>query len=88
MYELDETDMKVEIPGGYLVCLATGGSDDYPGVGVFFSKDGKTVDWDNLVSITEYNSTFDNIQIIGYQKGEEDYVARIRFEDGEILGER
>lgn len=50
MISITENDMKVKIPNGYLVCVPTGGADEYPGVGVFFSKDGKYVSWDDLVS--------------------------------------
>lgn len=57
------------------------------GLGIFFSKDGKTVDWNDLISITEYNSVFKNIQTVGFQQGQENYVAAIRFEDGNIIEE-
>lgn len=65
----------------------TGGIDEYPGFGIFFSKDGKYASWDDLVSITEYNSTFKNIQTVGFRQGQENYVAAIRFEDGNIIEE-
>lgn len=84
MILITENDMKVKIPNGYLVCVPTGGADEYPGVGVFFSKDGKYASWDDLVSMTEYNSAFENIQTVGFKKGSDDYVAAIRFEDGDI----
>lgn len=53
MFVIDETTPKIAIPDGYFVCLPTGATDDYPGLGIFFSKDGKTVDWNDLISITE-----------------------------------
>lgn len=56
MFVIDETTPKIAIPDGYFVCLPTGATDDYPGLGIFFSKDGKTADWNDLISITEYNS--------------------------------
>lgn len=85
MIPVIETDAKIKIPGGYLVCIKTGAADDYPGFGAFYSKDGKTANWDDLISVTEYNSTFDNIQTVGYRQGQENYVAAIRFEDGDII---
>ena len=42
MIPVIETDAKIKIPGGYLVCIKTGAADDYPGFGVFYSKDGET----------------------------------------------
>ena len=87
MFVIDETTPKIAIPDGYFVCLPTGAADDYPGFGVFYSKDGKTADWNDLISITEYNSTFNNIQTVGYRQGQENYVAAIRFEDGDIIQE-
>lgn len=87
MFVIDETTPKIAIPDGYLVCVHTGCTDDYPGFGIFFSTDGKYASWDNLVSMTEYNSTFENIQTVGYQQGQENYVAAIRFEDGDIIQE-
>ena len=84
MFAIDEATPKIAIPNGYLVCVHTGGIDDYPGFGIFFSKDGKYASWDDLVSMTEYNSTFKNIQTVGFKKGSDDYVAAIRFEDGDI----
>ena len=85
MLVIDETTPKIAIPDGYLVCLPTGQHDSYPGFGIFFSKDGKYASWDDLVSMTEYNSTFENIQTLGFKKGSDDYVAAIRFEDGDII---
>lgn len=85
MLVIDETTPKIAIPSGYLVCLSTGQHDSYPGFGIFFSKDGKYASWDDLVSMTEYNSTFENIQTLGFKKGSDDYVAAIRFEDGDII---
>lgn len=85
MIPIIETDTKIKIPDGYLVCIKTGAADDYPGLGIFYSKDGKTADWDDLISITEYNSTFNNIQTVGYRQEQENYVAAIRFEDGDII---
>lgn len=85
MVPINEIDMKIKIPGGYLVCLTTGKTEDYPGIGIFFSENGVNVDWSNLVSITEYNSKFNNIQTVGYRQGQENYVAAIRFEDGDII---
>lgn len=41
MFVIDETTPKIAIPDGYFVCLPTGATDDYPGLGIFFSKDGK-----------------------------------------------
>lgn len=87
MFVIDETTPKIAIPDGYFVCLPTGATDDYPGLGIFFSKDGKIVDWNDLISITEYNSVFKNIQTVGFRQGQENYVAAIRFEDGNIIGE-
>lgn len=87
MFAIDEATPKIAIPDGYFVCLPTGQYDDYPGFGIFFSKDGKYASWDDLVSMTEYNSTFKNIQTVGFKKGGDDYVAAIRFEDGDIIQE-
>lgn len=41
MFVINETTPKIAIPDGYFVCLPTGQYDDYPGFGIFFSKDGK-----------------------------------------------
>lgn len=84
MIPINEIDIKIKIPGGYLVRRPTGETEDYPGIGIFFSEDGVNVNWNNLVSITEYNSTFNNIQTVGYKKNDENYVALVRFEDGDI----
>ena len=41
MIPINEIDMKIKIPGGYFVCLPTGATDDYPGLGIFFLKTEK-----------------------------------------------
>lgn len=60
-------------------------TEDYPSIGIFFSENGVNVDRNNLVLTTEYNSTFEIIQTVGFKKGSDDYVAAIRFEDGDII---
>ena len=60
-------------------------TEDYPSIGIFFSENGVNVDWNNLVLTTEYNSTFEIIQTVGFKKDSDDYVAAIRFEDGDII---
>lgn len=60
-------------------------TEDYPSIGIFFSENGVNVDRNNLVLTTEYNSTFEIIQTVGFKKGSDDYVVAIRFEDGDII---
>lgn len=84
VFVIDETTPKIAIPDGYFVCFPTGQRDSCTGFGIF-SKDGKYASWDDLVSMTEYNSTFEIIQTVGFKKGSDDYVVAIRFEDGDII---
>ena len=44
MIPINEIDIKIKIPGGYLMCRPTGETEDYPGIGIFFSEDGVNVD--------------------------------------------
>lgn len=86
MVHIIETDMKVKIPGaGTLYAFQLVKTEDYPSIGIFFSENGVNVDRNNLVLTTEYNSTFEIIQTVGFKKDSDDYVAAIRFEDGDII---
>lgn len=78
MFAIDEATLKIAIPDGYFVCLPTGRYDEYPGFGIFFSKDGKTVEWDNLISMVEHDTANEAIQTICFKKNDsESYVATV-----------
>lgn len=47
---------KVKTPIGYLMVEAKGVEDEYPGVYVSFSKDGKDYDVSNMVACIEYDT--------------------------------
>lgn len=86
MFVIDEATPKIAIPDGYFVCLPTGQHDSYPGFGIFFSKDGKTAEWNNLIAMVEHDTANETIQTTCFKKNDnESYVATVRFEDGTII---
>lgn len=60
---------RVKIPGGYLMVEAKGVENEYPGVYISFSEDGKTYDVSNMVACVEYDSCSEEVRTATYRKG-------------------
>lgn len=75
----------VKIPGGYLVIEETGTEDEYPGVIIGFSKDGKNYDTHDIVASVEYDTCAEEIRTDVYSKCSHEPISIIRYEDGKDL---
>ena len=64
--------MIVKIPNGYLVVEKKGTENEYPGVLVFFSKDGEHYSTDDIVACVEYDTLEEVIKTETYVKGQEE----------------
>lgn len=42
MFNVDEHDFKIKIHNGWLVATESADKEDYPGMLIYYSKDGKT----------------------------------------------
>lgn len=84
MFNIDCRDFKVKIPNGYLVAVESADKENYPGIFIFFSKDGKEFSFDDLITIVEHNDSSETIQVDLYKKGQDDCVCTFGYESGEI----
>ncbi len=84
MFNIDNYDFKVKTPNGYLVAVESADKECYPGIFIFFSEDGKTFSFDNLITVVEHNSSTGMIQTDLYQKGQDDCSCTFGYETGEL----
>lgn len=73
---------KVKIPGGYLMVEEKGSENEYPGVFISFSSDGKEYDTDGIVACVEYDSCSEEIKTETYMKDYDEPNNIICYEDG------
>lgn len=73
---------KVKTPTGYLMVEAKGVEDEYPGVYISFSKDGKEYDVSNMIACVEYLTGDDEIATETYVDGEEQPNHIVVWNDG------
>lgn len=84
MCNIDPSTLKIEIPGGYLVCEPHRESN-FPGVWIYFSADGKQFSWDDLITVVEFNPSDNWIQTGMYTKGQEDCFANFCYDTGRMI---
>jgi hypothetical protein len=51
---------------------------------IFYSKDGETFSWYDLITVIEQDAVNDKIQTYLYKKGREDCCHVFDYEDGEL----
>ena len=73
---------KVKIPNGYLMVEEKGTENEYPGVFISFSKDGKEFDINNIIACVEYDTFAEEIKTETYRKDFEEPNNIICWEDG------
>ena len=73
---------RVKTPKGYLMVEAKGVEEEYPGVFISFSEDGKTYDVSNMIACVEYLTGDDEISTETYVKDMEEPNHMIVWEDG------
>lgn len=76
---------KVKIPNGYLMVEEKGVENEYPGVIISFSQDGKELDANNIIACVEYDSSSEEIKTETYRKDFEEPNYIISYEDGRNL---
>lgn len=71
----------VKIPNGYLVVEEKGSENEYPGVYVSFSKDGKETYGEHMIACVEYNSDSGEIKTETYVKDCEEPTNIVSWEE-------
>jgi hypothetical protein len=84
MFNTNDRDFKVKVPNGYLVAVESADKECYPGIFIFFSKDGKEFSFDDLITIVEHNDCTGTIRVDLYQKGQDDCSYTFDYENGEL----
>lgn len=86
MEEINMTDkFKVKIPNGYLMVEEKGVENEYPGVFISFSKDGKEFDTSGMIACVEYDTSSEEIKTETYRQDFEEPNYIICYEDGRNL---
>ena len=80
-----ENTFKVKIRNGYLMVEEKGTENEYPGVFISFSKDGKEFDINNIIACVEYDTSSEEIKTETYRKDFEEPNNIICYEDGRDL---
>lgn len=73
---------RVKTPIGYLMVEEKGIEEEYPGVFISFSKDGKEYDVNNIIACVEYDTCSEEIKTETYRKGFEEPTHIVCYEDG------
>lgn len=84
MFNVDKHYFKIKIHNGWLVVMESTDKECYPGMLIFYSKDGKIFSWDDLITVVEQNAENDKIQTDLYKKGC-DCCYIFDYEDGELM---
>lgn len=82
---MPEKKFTVKIPNGYLMVEAKGTENEYPGVFISFSKDGKEYDVSNIIACVEYDTCHNEIKTETYAKGIEEPTGITCWEDGRVI---
>lgn len=85
MINVNEHDFKIKIHNGWLIATGSADKECYPGMLIFYSKDGKTFSWNDLIMVIEQDAVNDKIQTDLYKKGREDCCYVFDYEDGELI---
>jgi len=73
---------KIKIPNGYLMIEEKGVENEYPGVYVSFSEDGKAYGVGNIIACIEYDTCSEEIKTETYRKDFEEPCNIVTWEDG------
>lgn len=84
MFGVDEKDFKIKIHNGWLIVTESADKEDYPGLFVFFSKDGETFSMDNLITVVEQCVEENSIRTDCYKKGQDECAVWFDYETGEM----
>lgn len=76
---------KVKIPNGYLMVEEKGTEDEYAGVYISFSADGKEYDVSKIIACVEYDNVDEEIKTETYSNGCEEPNYIICHSDGRNL---
>lgn len=76
---------KVKIPNGYLMVEEKGAEDEYPGVFISFSEDGKEFDVSKIIACVEYDNPANEIKTETYSKDNDEPNNIICYKDGRNL---
>lgn len=79
---MSENKFKVKIPNGYLMVEEKGAENEYPGVFIAFSKNGKEFDVNQIIACVEYDSCAEKIKTETYTKDIEEPNNIICYENG------
>lgn len=64
-FDMKDTNMLIEIPNGFLLIEKKGAVDEYPGIFISYSKDGKTAN--EIIAAIEYDTIDEIIKTITYE---------------------
>lgn len=73
---------RVKTPVGYLMVEEKGAENEYPGVFVSFSGDGKEYDVSEIIACVEYDTGSGEIKTETYVKDEEQPVDILEWKEG------
>ena len=74
--------MKIKTPAGYMIVEEKGTEDEYPGIYVSFSKDGKGKDIGTLIATVEYDSLSGVHQTVAYAMEQDEATNVVVWETG------
>ena len=77
-----ENKFKVKIPNGYLMVEEKGAENEYPGVFISFSEDGKEFDVSKIIACVEYDSCSEEIKTETYNRDYDEPNHIICYDDG------
>ena len=83
MFNVDKHDFKIKIHNGWLVATESADKECYPGILIFYSKDGKMFSWDDLITVVEQNAENEKIHTGLFKKGR-DCCCIFDYEDGKL----
>ena len=83
MFNVDEHDFKIKIHNGWLVATELADKECYPGMLIFYSKDGKIFSWGDLIMVVEQNAENEKIHTSLFKK-DCDCCCVFDYEDGEL----
>ena len=76
-------ELKVQIPGGWLIAETKGALDEYPGIFVTFMPDDENDIVSDLVACVEYVTGEDALRTEVYCSLHDNPVSIINYKDGE-----
>lgn len=65
---------KVKTPKGYIMVESKGAEDEYPGVYIGFSKDGKEYDVSRMITCVEFDTVKEDIITTVYKPNQDEPI--------------